>query len=264
MRRSLAVLATAALAACASTPEAPKGPEPMAEVKKLEIADQGWEGFTAVAHVALPEGFRPDGGSWELLVKEVKMASGPAQPAIEGGVAQVTGKTAYVPKEKFPELFESTEPMPILFRGELTGGGRTVPFSVAGQVRAPRVPELRVWHIEASTYPDTKEINLVFFPRIKNANPFDIDLESIGFDLEVNGKKVIEQGVTGRNEKVPASAEAQVEIPVTLHKENFPDVEKFLKSRSGLSYKLEGSFHIGLGEIPFDAEGPIDMGGSGE
>lgn len=258
--RHLLLLVPLLLAACAAPEVVEAPPLGDVEVTRTELVEQGFESFGAIAHLKLPDGFVPTSATWEVEIRDAVVGKGSGAPEIEGGLAKVRATSKYGPDEKFAELLEEGATLEFVLRGALSDGAREAPFSVAYQVRGPHIPVVKIWHIEASSYYDTKEINLVFFPRIENPNPFDVQLEQITYKLSVNGVELVADGVTAKNEKIPASAASQVELQVALSEKNFKDVGRYLKTATGLSYRIEASIELPIGAIPFEAEGPIVMG----
>ncbi len=258
MRRALFV--PLLLAACAAPEVVAPPPLGAVEVTRTELADQTFEGFAAIAHLSLPEGFTPTSVSWEVEIRDVVVGKGSSTPEVEGSKAKVRAASRYGPDDKFAELLEEGATLEFVLRGALSDGAREAPFSVAYQVRGPHIPKITIFHIESSSHYDSKEINLVFFPRIENPNPFDVKIEQITYKLSINGVELVGDGVTARNETVPGSSASQVEISVLLSENNFKEVGKFLKTATGLTYRIEASIDLPIGQIPFEAAGPIVMG----
>lgn len=265
-------LATALVgAACSGAPTVPdRPPVSRADVNKLEVTDQTFTEFTAVAHVhvvpAAGQAIQATRATWELRIDGEDRGSGSLPLDVEipagGGVVQVPVRTTYAEGEKLASVLEREEALPLLFRGSIeTGDGHVYEFSQAGRVRSPRVPDVKVWHVEAGAFHREQEIDLVFFVRLENRNPFDIQLEHLTYDLAVNGKKLIVSGTAGKAERIPAASMADLEIPVTLGARDFPDIGKYIKGGSSLRYDIDGMVRLGIGRIPFELNGPIELGG---
>lgn len=269
-----AALASTLLGACAGGPPAPTAPvASRAEVNKLEIKDQSFTEFTAVAFVSVPAGEQPiqaGKATFELLVNGEPRGSGTVPLNVQvpagGGVVEVPARATYAEGDKLSEVMQREEPLPILLRGSVeTSDGHVYEFSRSGRVRTPRVPDVKVWHVEAGAYPSEEKIGLVFFVQLENRNPFELQLEQMDYDLVINGKKMVAEGKAGRKERVPAASTAQLEIPLQLNKKNFPDVAKHIKSGSGLQYQIDGTIRLAVGQIPVELTGPIELGrGSSE
>jgi LEA14-like dessication related protein len=266
----MALVLTAALlaAACSSTPDTPERPAVQkAEVHHIEVKDQTFTEFTAVAHVEIlpPQPVKATAAVWELQIDGEPTGSGTVQLGQEigaqGGVVQVPATAAYGKGEKLAQVLATQAPLSIVMRGHVdTSDGTRWEFSKAGRVRAPRVPEVKVWHVEAGAFPQENQVGLRFFVRVENQNPFDIQLEQMTYDLSINGRKVIQQGTAGRKEKVPAASMAQLEIPLTLSERNFPEVKNAIRGSSQLDYAIDGVVRLGVGRIPVELTGPIELG----
>lgn len=272
MRRAtgtgLALSALLLASACSSTPDLPdRPPVQKAEVPRIEVKDQSFTAFTAVSHVEiLPrQDVRATAATWELQIDGTPAGSGtvPLDQAIgpEGGIVQVPATSAYGDGEKLAQMLQSQAPLSIVMRGFVqTSDGTQWEFTKAGRVRAPRVPEVKVWHVEAGAFPQENRVGLVFFVRVENRNPFDIQLEQMTYDLSINGKKLIAEGTAGRKEKVPAASVAQLEIPLTLSERNFPEVKNAIHKKAALDYVIDGVVRLGVGRIPVELTGPIELG----
>ncbi|WP_373048893.1 LEA type 2 family protein [Vulgatibacter sp.] len=263
------VLAAALLVtACSSAPEVPdRPPVQQAEVSRVEIRDQSFTGFTAVSHVQIDtqQAVQATQARYELVVDGEPAGSGtlPLSQAIPagGGMVEVPVTASYGKGEKLAQVLESQQPLAIVMKGAVeTSDGTWWEFQRAARVRAPRVPEVKVWHVEAGAFPDENRVGLVFFVRVENRNPFDIQIEQMTYDLSINGKRMIEEGTAGRKEKVPAASVAQLEIPLDLSEQNFPDVKNAIRRGGGLDYTLDGIVRLAIGRIPVELSGPIELG----
>lgn len=269
-RLPLALATALAGAACSSAQTVPdRPPVTRAEVDKLEVKDQNFTEFTAVAHVHIVpsagQAVRAERATWELRLDGDERGSGTLPLDVEippgGAVIEVPVRTTYAEGEKLSSILEREEALPLLFRGSVvTSDGHVYEFSQAGRVRSPRIPEVKVWHVEAGAFPREQEIGLVFFVRLENRNPFEIQLEQLTYDLTVNGKKLIEDGTAGRAEKIPPASMADLEIPVTVGRADLPDIARYIKTGTGLTYDIDGTVRLGVGRIPFELNGPIELG----
>lgn len=265
------ILATALVgAACSGAPAVPDRPQiSKAQVDRLEVKDQNFTEFTAVAHVLIvPEGgasLQARQATYEVKLDGDVRGTGTLPLGVEipaeGGVVQVPVRATYAEGEKLASVLEREEALPLLFRGSIeTSDGHVYEFSQAGRVRSPRIPEVKVWHVEAGAFPREQQIGLVFFVRLENRNPFEIQLEQLTYDLAVNGKKLIENGTAGRAEKIPPASMADLEIPVTVGSADLPDIARYIKAGTGMTYDIDGTVRLGVGRIPFELTGPIELG----
>lgn len=267
MRRRLGIAAFAALtAACASTPDGPPAPElRKAEVYRIEIRDQDFTEFTALAHVQLPPGVQPTSAHWEILRGSplTLLASGESpitsEQITDDGVVQVGGRAPYsTDPDDLAEIMAEEGSLPLVVRGHVAAGNVHYEFSRAGRVRAPRVPAITISQVEAAAIPSERRVGLVFFIRIDNQNAFDIPLENIDYDLQI-GEVAIDRGIAGTKRLVPRATAVEVDLPISLDETNFPDVARHLKGESQLRYHMKGEVRLGVGRIPFELSGPIQV-----
>lgn len=271
MRKTMGIAALAVLAAsCATAPKGP--PEPVrkkAEVYRIEIRDQDFTEFTALAHIQLPPGVIPTSAHWEILSGSplTPLASGEyaisADEVPDDGVIQVGGRTSYsADPEGMGEIMSQEGSMPIVVRGHVVADGVHYEFTRAGRVRTPRVPVISISQVEAGAIPSERRVGLVFFIRIENPNAFDIPLENVDFDLEIAGV-AIDKGIAGTKRIIPRASAVEIDLPISLIETNFPEIENYLRGTSEVHYRMEGEVRLGMGRIPYELEGPIQIRTSG-
>lgn len=267
MRSILSIAALAALATgCASTPKGP--PEPIrekAEVYRIEVRDQDFTEFTALAHIQLPPGITPTKAHWEILsgTPLTPLASGDSPIAAEDipadGVIQVGGRTAYTDDpDTLSELMAEEGSIPLVVRGHVVAGDVHYEFTRAGRLRTPRVPTITVRQVEAGAIPTEHRIGLVFFIRVDNPNSFDVPLENISYDLRIGGLE-IDKGIVGTRRMIPRGAAVEVDLPVSLTEQNFPEIEKYFRGDGQISYGMTGEVRLEMGRIPYELKGPIQI-----
>ncbi|AKU89756.1 hypothetical protein AKJ08_0143 [Vulgatibacter incomptus] len=243
-------------------------PEPIvskAEVMKIEVTDQSFTTFTSTATLKLdPAQAHPAREArYELFVGDGRklLAAGKVSLGADvaaGGTVEIAATAPYADEDDLGDVMEREAPLPYVFKGTVTtDDGHIFEFQRAAMVRAPRVPNASVWHVETSI--QDKEVSLVFFLRVENMNPFELQLNGLAFDLAINGTKLVEKGTAGRKQRVPPSATANLEIPFTLSKENFPQVEQIIRSRARMQYLIDGQIQLSIGHIPVELAGPIEF-----
>lgn len=271
MRTKLGIGALVAFAAaCATTPkEPPAPPTEKAEVYRLEIRDQDFTEFTALAHIQLPPGVSPTKAHWELLsgTPLTPLASGESPMTADqvpaDGVIQVGGRAAYsADAEGREEVMSQEGSMPIVLRGYVEADGIHYEFTRAGRVRTPRVPSIQVARVEAGAIPSERRLGLVFFLRVENPNAFDVPLENVEFDLQIGGVD-IDKGIAGTKRIIPRGGAVEIDLPISLDERNFPEVERYLRGNSELPYQMKGQVRLGVGRIPYELSGPIQVRSSG-
>lgn len=95
---------------------------------------------------------------------------------------------------------------------------------------------------------------LVLDLQIDNPNGFDLEIQGMDYNLNINGHDV----ATGENKqklKLRANGKSQVTIPVAFHYQQiFNSISQVLTEKS-LSYSLRGSTDWGLFQVPFSSSG---------
>jgi LEA14-like dessication related protein len=261
-RLSLAAL-LGLVAACAG-PQKPTFETHQVRADHVEIKDQNFTTFTPMAVVPL-ENAAPVhlvDGTYEVQVRGQKIGSGkvPLDLTVQPGesVKFVTDAVPYAPEDKTGEVLEIEGSLPIVVRGEMhADNGDIYEFSRAGNVRTPRVPTVKVWHIEVTTYPDEDRLAVLFFVRVVNKNPFDIQLEELSYNLEVGGKTLVTDGVAGTKEVIGAATGGQIELPVDITKQNFGDVKKLMRNWNSLPYRIQGDVRLGVGRMAVSLQGQL-------
>ncbi len=98
----------------------------------------------------------------------------------------------------------------------------------------------------------------VFRLRVSNPNPLGLKINSVAYDLKINGrpflKDVMEKGIA-----LPAKGAAVVDIPVTLNYLNlYESVMEFIRS-DRIAYDFSGTVGLGMFEVPYSAAGDVDL-----
>lgn len=249
---------------CASAPVVPQTLR--AEVDQVRIEDQSFTEFTAVARLALGEDAAPTKASWEILSGDEVLASGETAvdpTSMKEGVLEIAGRAPYADWEGLAELMANEKPLSIVMRGAAEDEkGRRWEFSRGSLVRVPRSPRVHVDHVEAAAYRTEQRIDLIFYVRIENRNPFPLELHQMTYDLSVNDQRMIENGIAGTHGRIPPATSVEFPISLSLEPNTFPDVGAYLQAGTSLRYGLEGLVELGVGRIPVELTGPIPIGSS--
>jgi LEA14-like dessication related protein len=250
------------LAACAGQQKT--GPD-VVQVRPeyVEIKDQGFTTFTPMAVIPLENAapVQVTDATYEIIVKGEKVGGGTVQlgRTVQPGekLEVVADPMPYATGDKMGDVLEINGSLPLLMRGEIHAGGTSYAFSKAGNVRTPRIPTVKIWHIEVTTYAEEERLAVLFFVRVVNKNPFDLQLEELSYDLTVGGKKLVTGAVAGTKEVIGAATGGQIELPLDITKQNFGDVKKYLRTWTSLPYKLDGEVHLGVGRMPVALSGEL-------
>lgn len=262
MKRLSLAAAAGLLAACAGGQKT--GPT-VVQVRpdRVEIKEQGFTSFTPMAVIPLDDQapVQVSHATWQILVGDDEVGSGTTQlgRTVQPGekLEVVADAVPYAIGEKIGEILEMNSSMPILMRGEIHAGDRVFEYSKGGNVRTPRIPSVKVWHIEVTNYSDEDRLAVLFFVRVVNKNPFDIQLEELSYDIDVGGHTIVTQGIAGTKEVIGAATGGQIELPIDLTKQNFPDVKKYLRTWNSLPYTIEGEVRLGVGRMPVSLSGEL-------
>lgn len=237
-------------------------------VERIQGRATSFSGFEVEAEVAIP----PAAGSarvakeatYEILVGDDlrPMANGSIPltediPA-EGGIVPLKASSEFTTEENLAEVLLNDAPISFIFRGSvILADGDAFEFSKAGHVRSPRVPGAEIWHVEASSQSGT--ISLIFFVRIRNENPFQLQFNHLNFALAIEGKTMVENGRAGSQTLIPASANAELRIEYELNEQNFPGVGDVIKAKRAMNYLIDGDIQLAVGHIPIEFDGTFNL-----
>ncbi|MHB1843586.1 MAG: LEA type 2 family protein [Deltaproteobacteria bacterium] len=153
-------------------------------------------------------------------------------------------------------------PVPVLMKGaiQLSDGGSTrdLPFSRAGELRAPRLPVAKIDDAELARYGDG-EMGLAIFLGIDNQNPFPVHVKAISYHAAL-ADKLVSEGIASTGDRLPASQIAEYEIDAKLgHDNGGPELTKLAESGK-LVFTLDGTIDLDLTQIHFNLSGPLTFG----
>jgi LEA14-like dessication related protein len=96
--------------------------------------------------------------------------------------------------------------------------------------------------------------------RIQNPNSFDLDVNGLSFEVELNGREFA-HGVSNKGVLIPAYGESTLEVEVTSSLFNIVDQINALERRQGksLEYRIHGKISTAnhLLSLPFERKGEI-------
>ena len=99
--------------------------------------------------------------------------------------------------------------------------------------------------------------------KVENPNAFELRVDRLRYEAELEGRTVA-AGILDKSVGVPAKGKSVVEIPVSVnYGALFGSLIDFM-SRLGQNekttrYRVKGSVHFGLLEIPFDEQGELKL-----
>jgi LEA14-like dessication related protein len=121
-------------------------------------------------------------------------------------------------------------------------------------------PEVRLAGVGLGR-PGLFEQELILSLRIENPNDYEIAVERVSFDLEVNGEH-FGSGRSTQNFELPALGEATVPVSVDVPTKDFLDRAMRLGAEGRFDYRLTGEAeldHWFLNRLPFDREGSLAL-----
>lgn len=261
------------LAGCASNAPKPVTPPQLdTQSLKTEVLSAGMTEFALVetVHVkntgATPA--RVASAAWELVFDGKVIATGnsPQSQSLAPGeeadlrIESSSGAIAQS-AEEVEALGKTKGGFPVALRGSLTvtgeaGASAEFAFAKATQLRAPRLPVIKMSQVSASHY-DDDHIALTFRIGFENPNPFPLSIKGFTYVIDINGQKVVEQ-TSGGGTDVPASATKVIEVSETLTPAGFKDLVMLYK-RNSMKYALKGEVDMGLAKLDVELAAPIEF-----
>jgi LEA14-like dessication related protein len=121
-------------------------------------------------------------------------------------------------------------------------------------------PEVRLAGVGLGQ-PGLFEQELILSLRLENPNDYDIAVEQLSFDLEVNGEHFTD-GRTTQNFTLPALGEATVPVSVDVPTKDFLERAMRLGSEGRFDYRLTGEAeldHVLAQTVPFEWQGRLEL-----
>jgi LEA14-like dessication related protein len=109
--------------------------------------------------------------------------------------------------------------------------------------------------------PGLFEQELILSLRIENPNDYEIAIDRVSFDLEVNGEHFAD-GRSTQNFELPARGEATVPVSVDVPTKDFLERVMRLGSEGRFDYRLTGEAELDswfLRTLPFEREGSLAL-----
>ncbi len=143
----------------------------------------------------------------------------------------------------------------------LLGTAMVLLLSACAAVEQPLPPKVRlanVQFLDSTLFEQRMHVDL----QVRNPNNFDLPLEGLTFELEVNGNRLAE-GYSNEIVTIPRLGEAMV--PVRASTSLLDMIQQFMALGQGgsLSYRLKGRAYLtgffGAG-VPFETSGKLELG----
>ena len=126
---------------------------------------------------------------------------------------------------------------------------------IPSDVEPPIVSVIGIGELQAGAFEQRFRIDL----RLQNPNSFDLALDGVDFQLDLNGRRLT-RGLSGEPVTVPRLGEAQVSVPATT---TVLDLLRQLTPREGggegLRYEIRGRALLSGSSrwLPFEASGEL-------
>lgn len=135
---------------------------------------------------------------------------------------------------------------------------REIEFARSREVRVPRLPHVKFQEFEAGRYAED-EAGVLFHVGVVNPNPFQVNISSLTYKVELAGKQVAE-GVVGKADRVDPSSTGvfDIEAKADASTHGAADVKKLIKGKV-IPYVLSGAMKSDLFEEQFSFKGEIRL-----
>lgn len=229
--------------------------------EQLAITDQTLTGFTAEARLQLSnsgEGsLQVTGATYQLDMDGAQVATGQVDLDLSADSGQdlsvrvpASAEIVHSAEELQSFLAHGATPIPISMHGSLkiTQGGKTSeqPFSRTGELRAPRLPVVKLNDADLGKSDD--DVTVSFYLGIENQNAFEMRIKTITYRAELDGSEV-GTGVATTGDRLPPSQTAEYPI-----QENATSLDK---TKTEVPYHLTGMVDLGLAQVPIDLSGTL-------
>jgi LEA14-like dessication related protein len=265
------------LAACATAQPKPTESAPEIRAESLTVTDQTLTGFSVSAKLAVTNSsansWTVTGASEELSVDGTQASSDTPslnQTVPAGGTAEVEIPASAEPIKDEAALRawdgRADRPIELVMKGQLHindgTSTRDLPFSRAGQLRAPRLPIAKMDYADISRY-DGGDIGITFYVGLENQNTFPVRLKSMTYTAVLAGKQVAD-GIASAGDKLSPSQISEFEIDSKLDRgAGGAEVTKLAESGQ-LNYQLNGVADFGIAKVPIHLSGLVTFGKKGE
>jgi LEA14-like dessication related protein len=255
--------------ACASQPKSTKAEAlPVVKVERLFPQAQSLEASLLLVKISIGN---PQSEAVTLNTITYEVDTGDVAGVIEGVVdinsaidseqlveAEFEVEIPFSSKDKvayLANLAEDTIPLTVRGHANFEKLG-ALPFERAGAVATPSLPKFVIHEAQAARYGDAG-LDVTYFLRLINENPFTVTVGDVNYAVEVYGKTLKEQQA-GIGATLVSGAAQEFEVSVVLEEATFPGVSKRLKTGT-VEYRVFGKLTVGDVEQEFDYPGEINI-----
>ncbi|MEM1023245.1 MAG: LEA type 2 family protein [Myxococcota bacterium] len=164
----------------------------------------------------------------------------------------------------FPEAAEAflaaagKEEILVQMEGAISfGDGTSASFIRKGSIAPPNLPRFVVHEAQSSIY-EGEGIDVTFYLRLINENPFSVVVENASYEIVMSGKKVAE-GTAGIGIRLTQGAVQEYEVNVTVDETSFGKGWKSMLDQESLSYSMTGELVMENFNLPVEQNGSIDL-----
>lgn len=265
----LCVAAWGAAAACAGGKPAGPLPGVKAEVERLIPSVDSMKQISVTTKMSLMNP-RETEVVVESISYEVKSIEGDvisASGELQAGQALEAGKTVELTLERTIALPQDpqtylgllkTDTVPVMLSGVVRlADGTETSFSQRGSVAPPNLPRFIVQEAQAASY-ETEGIEVTFYLRLINENPFGVVVDSADYAISIDGKDVSE-GTAGIGIRLAASGVQEYTVNVAIDESTYGAAYKAKMDQEKLDYVMKGQLVVSGMELPVETEGEIKL-----
>lgn len=131
----------------------------------------------------------------------------------------------------------------------------------AGVPRDVQQPEVRLTDIELQPGSGVLEQSMLLVLNVRNPNNFDIPLDGMRFDLELNGRHFA-QGLSSDATTIPRLGERRVTATASTNMVRLIEQMMRLAQKGGIGYRLTGDAFLGGAggrTVPFETDGEFRL-----
>lgn len=257
------------LLACASGPKEPLAPIEV-EVERIIPATQGLRRASVRAKITItnPREVPVTISKVEYLVRTEDL-----EPAMEGR-STLTPNSELPPRSAaqvelsqdlaLPEAADALlgalrkEEILVEMQGTISfSDGTSTSFSRKGSIAPPNLPRFVVHEAQTSIY-EGEGIDVTFYLRLINENPFSVVVENASYEVILEGKKVSE-GTAGIGIRLTQGAVQEYEVSVTVDEKTFGKGWKAMLDKPSLAYAMKGELAMETFTVPVSTDGSVDL-----
>lgn len=137
------------------------------------------------------------------------------------------------------------------------GDGSISGFEKKTGLAVPTPPKFVVYDAQAAQY-EKKGVDVTFFLRLVNENPFTLQVQGVSYTVTIAGKQM-RSDEAGVGARLTAGAAEEYEVSTILDGKTFDDIDGLLRS-GVVDYRVKGEITTRDMKIPFDHQAKIDLG----